>query len=106
MREAESGPETPATLTYHMNRLQRLTARHDYCVTLNPSRPIPRERTVFDIGLTHPIFTFDAIDSQKRLPQLNGRGRTYFCGSYFGYGFHEDAVRSAVQVAEAFGINL
>ncbi|MGD8252554.1 MAG: FAD-dependent oxidoreductase, partial [Desulfobacterales bacterium] len=106
MREAESGPETPATLTYHMNRLQRLTARHDYCVTLNPSRSIPRERTVFDIGLTHPIFTFDAIDSQKRLPQLNGRGRTYFCGSYFGYGFHEDAVRSAVQVAEAFGISL
>ena len=55
---------------------------------------------------THPMYTFQAIDSQQGLQRLNGRRNTFFCGSYFGYGFHEDAVRSAVQVADMFGVEL
>jgi predicted NAD/FAD-binding protein len=55
---------------------------------------------------THPMFTFEALETQKDLPSLNGQRNTYFCGSYLGYGFHEDAVRSAVKVAEKFGIYL
>ena len=55
---------------------------------------------------THPVYNFEAIASQEGLKKLNGRSDTYFCGSYFGNGFHEDAVRSAVEVAAHFGEDL
>lgn len=105
-REPGSGADTPVTLTYHMNRLQRLTAQKEYCVTLNPASPVAEAEKIFETGFTHPLYTFESIDSQKRLPELNGQRNTYFCGSYFGYGFHEDAVRSAVRVAGHFGLSL
>ena len=54
----------------------------------------------------HPTFTFDALRTQNGLPGLNSSGPVFFCGSYFGYGFHEDAVTSGIAVAEAFGIPL
>lgn len=106
VREPGKGPSAPVTLTYHMNRLQRLPAKADYCVSLNPSTAVPEHQTLFETTFTHPIYTFDAIASQDRLPGLNHCRNTYFCGSYFGYGFHEDAVRSAVRVAEFFGETL
>jgi predicted NAD/FAD-binding protein len=52
------------------------------------------------------MYNFDALKSQQALPSLNGRKNTYFCGSYFGYGFHEDAVRSAVEIGKLFDIEL
>ena len=55
---------------------------------------------------SHPLLTFNSIATQPELPLLNGFRNTYFCGSYFGYGFHEDAVKSAVAVARSFGIDL
>ena len=103
-RDVESG--SPVTVTYHMNRLQNLKTEKDYCVTLNPVKPIPVNCIIREIEYTHPMFTFDALKTQQDLPGLNGRNNTCFCGSYFGYGFHEDAVRSAVRVAEKFGIDL
>jgi predicted NAD/FAD-binding protein len=106
VREPGAGDDAPVTLTYHMNRLQGLRARHPYCVTLNPSKPVADRHTVFETPFDHPCYTFASIGSQRRLPELNGRRGTFFCGSYFGYGFHEDAVRSGVRVAEAFGISL
>jgi predicted NAD/FAD-binding protein len=51
----------------------------------------------------HPVFDADAVRSQGLLPQLQGRDRLWFCGSYFGYGFHEDALASAVSVARQLG---
>ena len=57
-------------------------------------------------ALAHPMYTAEAVATQGSLAKLNGRRHTYFCGSYFGYGFHEDALRSGVQVAEAFRIHL
>jgi predicted NAD/FAD-binding protein len=54
----------------------------------------------------HPIYDFASLATQAELKQLNGQRNTYFCGSYFGYGFHEDAVRSAVEVGSLFGIDL
>jgi predicted NAD/FAD-binding protein len=59
-----------------------------------------------EIDYTHPLYTFEAIQSQPSLAALNGKNNTYFCGSYFGYGFHEDAVRSGVAVAESMGLAL
>ncbi|TFH39749.1 MAG: FAD-dependent oxidoreductase [Chrysiogenales bacterium] len=103
-RVVESG--SPVTVTYHMNRLQHLKTERQYCVTLNPVKPIPGEQIIREIEYTHPMFTFEALETQKGLPGLNGQRNTYFCGSYCGYGFHEDAVRSAVTVAEQFGIDL
>jgi predicted NAD/FAD-binding protein len=103
-RGVESG--SPVTVTYHMNRLQNLKTEKDYCVTLNPVKPVPGENIIREMEYSHPMFTFEALKTQKDLPALNGQRNTYFCGSYLGYGFHEDAVRSAVKVAEKFGIYL
>ncbi|MEW6335444.1 MAG: FAD-dependent oxidoreductase [Thermodesulfobacteriota bacterium] len=106
LREKEAPPEAPVMLTYHMNRLQRLRTANDYCVTLNPLRPVERTRVIRELVYTHPLYTAEAIATQRSLPLLIGRRHTFFCGSYFGYGFHEDALRSGMQVAEAFGIEL
>lgn len=93
-------------LTYDMNNLQGLRARERYCVTLNRARPIPENRIIREFLYTHPMYTVDSLAAQATLPSLNGRRNSYFCGSYFGYGFHEDAVRSANEVAKCFGLSL
>ena len=102
-RARRSSDHAPVTLTYHMNRLQRLQTHTPYLVTLNPFRPIAEEKIIADMTYTHPIYTFESLGTQAELPALNGVRQTYFCGSYFGYGFHEDAARSGVQVAAALG---
>jgi predicted NAD/FAD-binding protein len=91
-------------LTYDMNRLQGLSTQNRYLVSLNlPQDP---NGIISEIIYEHPMFTRDALALRPRLKQLNGRNRTWFAGSYFGNGFHEDAVRSGVEVAEALGIGL
>lgn len=99
-------PDEPASLTYHMNRLQSLKASKEYFVTLNRSEAYSEGTIIRDFNYTHPQFDFESIRSQQYLPRLNGVRRTFFCGSYFGYGFHEDAVKSAVAVARHFQIGL
>jgi predicted NAD/FAD-binding protein len=105
IRVARSGTGDPITLTYDMNRLQRLDTRNRYLVTLNPSEPIDEASIIARMTYTHPIFTFDSMATQADLPRLNGRNNTSFCGSYYGYGFHEDAARSGVEAAAALGAN-
>jgi len=99
------GSIEPVTLTYYMNRLQNLLTKQDYFVTLNPGKQlnIDPSKIIKDIIYTHPIFSEKALKTQATLPLLNGKNRSYFCGSYFGYGFHEDAVKSAVSVAQQLG---
>ncbi|WP_300673582.1 FAD-dependent oxidoreductase [Desulfoluna sp.] len=106
IREAGSGAGDPITVTYDMNRLQRLTARENWCVTLNPAKEISPKAIHRELTYEHPLFTFESMATQEGLKGLNGDRNTYFCGSYFGYGFHEDAVRSAVDVATALGGSL
>ena len=103
IRGTRSDSGLPVTLTYHMNRLQRLKTRNHYLVTLNPFRPIAEEKIIAQMAYTHPVFTFDSLETQAGLPGLNGVRNTFFCGSYFGYGFHEDAARSGVEAAAAMG---
>ncbi|MCS6771419.1 MAG: FAD-dependent oxidoreductase [Kiritimatiellae bacterium] len=105
-RHRGSGEDRPVAVTYHMNRLQGLSTRRQYFVSLNVPRPPRDESVIREMTYTHPLYSFDALRSQAELPSLNGPNRTFFCGSYFGYGFHEDAVRSAVAVARQFGIDL
>lgn len=105
-RETGASGRAPVTLTYHMNRLQRLETRRPYFVTLNPGRTIEDAQVIARLTYTHPMFSFDSLATQPQLARLNGTNRTSYCGSYFGYGFHEDAVRAATLVAESFGITL
>ncbi|MDJ0718181.1 MAG: FAD-dependent oxidoreductase [Prochloraceae cyanobacterium] len=95
------------SLTYHLNRLQsHTTTKKQYFLSLNCQKTIVRENVLAEIQFTHPIYTFEAIKSQQELAELNKGRRTFFCGSYFGYGFHEDAIKSGVNVARYFGVEL
>jgi predicted NAD/FAD-binding protein len=96
--------QPPIFLSYYMNRLQNLTTSTDYFVTLNPPFPVNLQKIIKKFVYTHPIYSFDSLNTQAHLPTLNGVQNTYFCGSYFGYGFHEDAVKSAVAVATQLGV--
>jgi predicted NAD/FAD-binding protein len=95
-----------ATLTYHLNTLQGLDVAGDVCVTLNrPDRP--RADCVIDhIEYAHPVFDAAAVRAQRRLGEINGVDGTYYCGAYWRYGFHEDGVQSALEVARHFGVTL
>ena len=91
-------------LTYDMNRLQGLQTRKRYLVSLNlPEDP---KGIVSECMYEHPMYTREALGQRPQLKTLNGQNNTWFAGSYFGNGFHEDAVRSGVEVAGAFGIEL
>lgn len=106
VREPTFKNKHPVSVSYFMNRLQNLQTKEDYIVTLNTTRPIKKEMIVNTTTLTHPLYSFESMATQDRLRQMNGQRKTWFCGSYFGYGFHEDAVTSAIQVAQKFGITL
>ncbi|MFC6669171.1 NAD(P)/FAD-dependent oxidoreductase [Marinobacterium aestuariivivens] len=91
------------SVSYWMNRLQHLPASHPLFVTLNPlQEPAPgaiHRSFLYD----HPTFSLAALDAQQRLWDLQGERNTWFCGAYFGYGFHEDGLQSGLAVAEALG---
>jgi uncharacterized protein len=92
----------PAQVTYHMNRLQSLRADREFCVTLNRTEAIDPAAIIRRIAYSHPVFTTAGMAAQARHGEIS-RGRTHFCGAYWGWGFHEDGVRSAFRVAEAIG---
>ncbi|NIR43718.1 MAG: NAD(P)-binding protein [Gemmatimonadetes bacterium] len=99
-------PGSSVSVSYYLNGLQGLNSDRDYVVTLNPSRSPAAETVIRRMTYRHPIFTAESVATQDELPTLNGSRDTFFCGAYFRYGFHEDGLRSAVQVAEAFGISM
>lgn len=90
-------------VTYWMNRLQSLKDAPDLFVTLNPTRPIANEAVIRTEVYEHPLFDAAALRAQGQLWSLQGARRTWFCGSYFGHGFHEDALQSGLAVAEQLG---
>lgn len=97
------GAESGLCVSYWMNRLQDLPTRSNLFVTLNPPEPIHPKAVDAVVDYDHPVFDAAAIEAQKSLWQIQGRNRTWFCGSYFGYGFHEDAVASGLKAAEQLG---
>jgi uncharacterized protein len=99
-----SGSRT--TVTYHMNRLQSLQAEREFCVTLNRSGEIDPAHVIRRISYAHPVYTPAGVRAQGRFSEISARGRTHFCGAYWGWGFHEDGVVSALRVAERFGARL
>lgn len=102
---AQTGDDAnaPAAVTYWMNRLQSLHGRPDVFVSLNPTVE-PREDLVErEFWYDHPQFDRSALEAQRRLPAVQGIKRTWFCGSYHGHGFHEDAFSAGLSVAAALG---
>ena len=98
------GIDAALSVSYWMNNLQPLVeASGDLFVTLNPCRSIAAERVVAAFDYAHPIFDAAAMRAQRDLWRLQGRRQTWFCGSYFGYGFHEDGLQSGLAAAEDLG---
>ena len=90
-------------VSYWMNLLQNLKSETNYFVTLNPSIMPAVDKEIYQTDYTHPVFNAGAMAAQQQLWQLQGQRRTWFCGSYFGSGFHEDAIQSGLAVAEQLG---
>jgi predicted NAD/FAD-binding protein len=90
-------------VSYWMNRLQGLASETDFFVTINPIRPPRPERVLATLRYEHPGYDAAAMAAQADLWSLQGARRTWFCGAYFGAGFHEDALQSGLAVAEALG---
>jgi len=97
-------PNTLIKVTYWMNRLQKLETNQHIFVSLNPARDIAPTATYGRFHFEHPIFNAATMQSQAELEDLQGTRDTYFCGSYCGYGFHEDALAAGLDVAERFGV--
>jgi predicted NAD/FAD-binding protein len=90
-----------ASTHYWMNALQGVSKKRDYFVSLNSTDLIDPKSVLYSTTYDHPVFTLGAIRAQRELPRLNHGGRIFFCGSYFRYGFHEDACMSGFEAAKA-----
>ncbi|MFC3226710.1 NAD(P)/FAD-dependent oxidoreductase [Marinibaculum pumilum] len=91
------------SVSYWMNRLQGIDRRFPLFVTLNPQRPPAAEAQIGRFVYHHPVFDRRACEAQARLGRLQGQRRTWYCGAWLGYGFHEDGLASAIAVARSFG---
>ncbi|GHG70848.1 amine oxidase [Alishewanella longhuensis] len=94
-----------STLTYNMNILQRLTAPVTFCVTLNNTTNIAKDKILGVYHYAHPVYNPMTIACQQRRAEINGQRHSYFCGAYWYNGFHEDGARSAVDVAAMLGVS-
>jgi predicted NAD/FAD-binding protein len=92
-----------ACITYWMNMLQGLQTSEPVLVTLNPNRNIDPKKILRNYDYEHPIFDLAAMRAQPQLWELQGRQNTWFCGAYFGSGFHEDGIQAGLAVAEMLG---
>lgn len=93
--------DAPVSVTYSMNILQRLSTATQYCVTLNESEHIDPTKIIGRWRYSHPRYTPDAVAAQSHIDVINGQRNTWFCGAYWGWGFHEDGVVSALRVVNA-----
>jgi predicted NAD/FAD-binding protein len=101
-RSGEDGASR-VCVTYWMNRLQGLVSTEPLLVTLNPNRDPDPRKILRTFEYEHPSFDVGAMNAQRRLWNLQGARNTWFCGSYFGAGFHEDALQAGLAVAETLG---
>jgi predicted NAD/FAD-binding protein len=92
----------PVAVTYNMNILQGFDCDQQYCVTLNNSGAIDPHQVIARMHYQHPVYTPESVAAQGRQAEINGPMRTYYCGAYWRYGFHEDGVVSALDALEHF----
>ena len=91
-------------VSYCMNLLQGLDAPVPFVVSLNRTADIDPARVLRRMRYHHPVFTHAAVAAQRRKSEIQGQRRTWFAGAYWGWGFHEDGMRSAVEIAHALGV--
>jgi predicted NAD/FAD-binding protein len=91
------------SVTYWMNSLQRLNTQQDYFVSLNPGTEPAKHTIIEEFQYDHPMFGSTALTAQKLIGSIQGQQRTWFCGAWTGYGFHEDGLRSGMKVASMLG---
>ena len=89
------------SVSYYMNLLQNLPCKTPVIVTLNPARPIPARHVLARRHYAHPVYHAASHLARQRRSEINGHHRTWYCGAYWGFGFHEDGVRSALDVVAA-----
>ena len=94
----ESENSEQNSITYWLNLLQNLNISKNIFLTLNPYLKIPEEKIIRRVQFTHPYFDQKAINSQKDLHLIQNKNNILFCGSYFGYGFHEDGIKSSLDM--------
>jgi predicted NAD/FAD-binding protein len=102
LADCDSRSKEP-TMTYYVNRLQGLSEAEHYCVTLNQATDIAESTVLERIEYEHPLFSAEGVRAQSQLGAIQGSRRTYFCGAWQGFGFHEDGLTSGLRVAEALG---
>ena len=95
-----------ASVTYNMNMLQSINAHETFCVSLNLEQMITPEKVIGRYLYHHPVYMERSIPAQESHDLISGRNRTHYCGAYWGYGFHEDGVKSALAVCKFFGKTL
>jgi predicted NAD/FAD-binding protein len=96
-------PPSRSTVTYWMNNLQRLRSERQYLLTLNRSEAIDPAKVLRRFHYDHPVYTAAGVAAQARHGEISGRGHTHYCGAYWGWGFHEDGVVSALRACAGFG---
>lgn len=101
---AAGAPET-LTMTYDLNRLQSIPGPTHYLVSVNPGDRVRSSAVVAEFDFAHPVYSMRTIEAQRALQDINGERDTHYAGAYLGYGFHEDGVRSGVEVAAALGVS-
>ena len=104
--DAQNAHLSPAVLTYNMNILQCIDSSTTFCVTLNDRQSINDKDILGVYHYAHPQFNDDAIEAQARRSEISGVAGLHFCGAYWFNGFHEDGVRSALDVCQHFGESL
>jgi len=90
------------SITYWLNLLQNLNTKKNFFLSLNPFYKIEKNRIIKEINFTHPYYDKAALDNQKRLKYIQNKNNTLYCGSYFGYGFHEDGIKSSIEIIKYF----
>jgi uncharacterized protein len=98
------GGDGQCTVSYCMNLLQGIDSPQPYIVTLNRSEAIDPDRIIARMNYRHPLYTPASVAAQARRHEISGVRNTWYAGAYWGWGFHEDGLRSAVEVADALGV--
>jgi predicted NAD/FAD-binding protein len=99
-----AAPGETCTVSYCMNLLQSVDSPDPFVVTLNRSHDIAAGKVIARMRYQHPVYTHASVAAQARRHQINGVNRTWYAGAYWGFGFHEDGLRSGVDVARALGV--
>lgn len=96
--------EAPCSVSYWMNLLQGIESPEPFVVSLNRGNAINPDKVLAHLRYQHPVYSHAAVQAQARKAEIQGQQRTWFAGAYWGWGFHEDGMQSAVEVAAALGV--